>query len=218
MNPLDEITLRYITGWDAAITARTMALLIGLVLVWLASRLIWRRKEGAVAAVIWLLVGVLSLVFAFFPQQLVTLVVRTEYVVRIRIIAGAISLIVLFITLESIRRTHLQERYALLWVVTALTLLIAALFPHAVDLLRAVMGMNYVGAVVAVAFTFLVLVAFHFSISMSSMQTKQSRIAQRLAILESRLREMEQAHGELDSDFAQGRLKPKRDTKDRPGQ
>jgi len=104
---------------------------------------------------------------------------------------GGVSLIVLLITLESIRKTHLQERYALLWVTTAVVILMGCFFPDVVALFRAVTGMEYGAAMAAVAFVFLVMVSFHFSISLSSLGSKQSQIAQRVAILEERIREME---------------------------
>ena len=107
----------------------------------------------------------------------------------------AFSVVVLLITLESIRRTHLQERYALLWVGTGIVILVCVLFPRAVVLLRMLTGMRYTQALTAVTFTFLVLVAFHFSISISSSRSNQARIAQRLAILEERLRNLESRGG-----------------------
>ena len=74
---------------------------------------------------------------------------------------------------------------------TGLGLLGAAIFPQAVNLLRAVMGMRYIEAMDAVSFMFLVLLAFHFSISVSAMQSKLDRIAQRNAILEARVEALE---------------------------
>jgi hypothetical protein len=107
-----------------------------------------------------------------------------------RVIAAVISLGVLTITLESIRRTHLHERYAILWVVTSVVILFISLFPHAIDLLRALMGMSYVAALVAFAFVFLLLVAFHFSITLSAMQDKQAKMAQRIALLQEELKQL----------------------------
>jgi hypothetical protein len=43
-------------------------------------------------------------------------------------------------------------------------------------------------------------VAFHFSITMSSMELKQSKTAQRIAILEARLLEVEKVLGEKPGD------------------
>ena len=194
MNPtvVDDLIFRLTTGWGKAVIPRALIGLIGVLILAFIVRSIWKRDWSVFGAVLWLIAGGVFLTFSFFPQQIIHFVVSTEYMTRIRLLMGGVSVLVLLITLESIRRTHLQERYALLWVATALVLLACVLFPHAVDLLRAVTGMEYATAIAAVAFTFLVLVAFHFSISMSAMQSKQSKVAQKLAILEARVRELEQ--------------------------
>jgi hypothetical protein len=148
-----------------------------------------------VVAGLWLLAGLFMLAFAAAPQAMVTFIIGAEYILRLRIVMGGLSIFVLLITLESIRVTRLQERYALLWVATALVMLAAALFPQAVNILRAVLGVQYVEAMVALAFTFLVLLAFHFSISVSAQQSKLDKNTQRIAILEARIEELEKAAG-----------------------
>mgnify|MGYP003776835421 CR=1 FL=1 len=182
----------YLTGWHDALMPRIAIGLFGLLIVALLIRTIAAKKISLVPSLLWMLAGAALILFALFPQQLIRTVISTEYVVRMRVMMGFVSLLVLLITLESTRRARLQERYALLWVATALVILICAFFPNVVNLLRLLMGMNYTAAVVSVAFTFLTLVLFHFSISMSISQSKQSRIAQQLALLEARVRELEQ--------------------------
>lgn len=188
----NDLVFRLTTGWEEATVQRVIIGLIGILILAVTMRWMWKRDCNLLVAALWVIVGSAFLVFSIYPQQVIKFVIGTEYMTRIRTIMGGVSLLVLFITLESLRRTHLQERYALLWVATALVILACVLFPHAVDLLRAVTGMEYAAAIAAVAFTFLVLVAFHFSISMSSMQSKQSKVAQRLAILEARVKKLEQ--------------------------
>jgi len=192
---MQVLTERLITGWDAAIGWRMTFGVLALLILGLTVRLILKRDCSPIIAALWLVLGAVLGLFALFPQQFVDTVIKTEYMVRIRAIAGGISVLVLLITFESLRRTHLQERYALLWVATALVVLTAALFPGVVALFRAVTGMTYVSAVLAVTFTFLFLVAFHFSISVSGLQSGQSKIAQRLAVLEARLKRLESAKG-----------------------
>jgi len=188
---LDSLTLRLLTGWQQAVGQRVAVGLVGAAILLLTVRALLKKDCSLLAALIWLSAGSVLLVFSFIPQQFIRFVISKEYIVRIRFIMGGVSILVLLITLESIRRTHLQERYALLWVATALVIFFCVLFPHAVDLFRAATGMTYVTAIVAVTFTFIVLVAFHFSISMSITLCKQSKIAQRVAILEARLSEVE---------------------------
>jgi len=188
---VNNLAARLSTGWDDAAGVRVLVGVLGLAVLWMVLRAVVRRDGSLIVGLLWFVLGVLCLAFAAAPQRLINAVISTEYMTRIRIILGAISVLVLVITFESIRRTHLQERYALLWVATALVILVAACFPRAVALFRALTGMTYASAMLAVAFTFLVLVAFHFSISISGMQSKHSRLAQRVAILEARLRKLE---------------------------
>lgn len=195
-NPGFDIS-RYATGWDTAVAPRIAFAVLGALIVTITLRTIWKRDCSVLAAVLWLIAGATFLAFSIIPQQIINSVVKIDYMTRVRGILGGLSVFVLLITLESIRRVRLQERYALLWVGTATVILLAALFPHVVDLLRVVTGIGkYVNAVVTIAFTFLVLVAFHFSISHSAMQSKQSRIAQKVAMLEARLKELERASSE----------------------
>jgi hypothetical protein len=198
MNPntLDELSARLVTGWDEAFGARILFALLGAVILVFTVRALVRRESSLVIAALWLLAGLAFAGFSLQPQRIVTFAVRIPYMTRTRTIIGTLSVVVLLTTLEAIRRTHLQERYALLWVATALVLLIAAVFPPVVALLRALTGTDYATAVVAVAFTFLVLVAFHFSISFSAGQVRQTRMAQRIALLETRLRALESRDGD----------------------
>ena len=182
----------YLTGWQTAIVPRILIGLLGLLIVLMLARTIRSKRISLVPAILWSLAAAVLIIFSLFPQQLIRTVISTEYVMRMRIMMGFVSLLVLLITLESTRQARLQERYALLWVATALVILICAFFPSVVNLLRLLMGMNYTAAVVSVAFTFLTLVLFHFSISMSISQAKQARIAQKLALLETRVRELEE--------------------------
>jgi uncharacterized membrane protein YozB (DUF420 family) len=186
-----ELTMRYSSGWCEAVWQRSLLGLFGAAILLLVVRAIVRKNTGLIAILLWAVLGLFMAVFAAFPEAVINTVVNTEYMTRIRVVMGGVSVFVLLITFESIRKTHLQERYALLWVTTALVMLLGCFFPDAVTLFRAVTGMQYGAAMAAVAFVFLSMVSFHFSISLSSLQSKQSQVAQRVAILEERIRELE---------------------------
>jgi hypothetical protein len=190
-NELDESVLRFAMGWDSAVAARTMFALFGALVLILTIRVLWKRNCSPLAGMLWLLLGGMCVMFSIIPDTIVMIVLSAEYLTRIRFIMGGISILVLLITLESIRTTRLQERYALLWVVTALVLLLCAIFPRAVDLFRAITGMHYETALASVALIFLALVGFHFSTAMSAMESDRDKIAQKLAVLEKRVEELE---------------------------
>lgn len=191
----DQAVARFARGWDTALGPRIAIAAIGLLVVLFVIRSLIRRDTSLLVGTLWALAGAVLLVFAAFPQDVIGVIIDTPYLVRARLLMGGISVLVLLITFESIRRTHLQERYALLWVWTALVILLCTVFPDTVAVFRAITGMDYAAAIVAVAFTFLVLVAFHFSISLSASQSKQTKLAQRVAILEARVRELEKGSG-----------------------
>ncbi|MBW7909434.1 MAG: DUF2304 domain-containing protein [Kiritimatiellae bacterium] len=135
----------------------------------------------------------LSLLFAALAWnlQLLLEVNRITFLGRIRLLMGVLSFVVLLVTFEAVRRAHLRERYALLWMSTGIILLLCALFTDVLDFFCALFGMQYVTFVVAVIFTFLLLVAFHFSIALSRLSDDRSRLAQRCARLEARIEELE---------------------------
>ncbi|MDB4285589.1 DUF2304 domain-containing protein [bacterium] len=139
-----------------------------------------------------LALSALCLVFALWPQGVIDFIISTPYETRVRVNMGGVSILVLLITFEAIRSSRLQERYALLWIATALVVFTSALFPQTVSLFRALTGMEYATALVAMAFAFLILVAFHFSVSISSSRSKAARVAQKVALLEERLLRLEE--------------------------
>jgi hypothetical protein len=192
---ISELARRYAVGWEDAVFQRILIGVVGVAVVSLVVRALLRKNTGLIAVLLWFMLGAVLCVFAAAPQAVITTVIATEYLTRIRVMMGSVSVVVLLITFESIRKTHLQERYALLWVTTAVVLLMGCLFPDAVMLFRAVTGMDYGSAMAAVAFVFLVMVCFHFSISLSSLRSKQSQVAQKLAILEEKVRELEKRAG-----------------------
>ena len=110
---------------------------------------------------------------------------------RIRVLMGVVSVGVFLITLLAIRGYKLREKYAVLWLATAAMITLVAFFPQVVDVAREWFGMQYVTSVVAVVFTFLILVSFHFSIALSALNDKAAATASRCAILEARIQELE---------------------------
>lgn len=113
------------------------------------------------------------------------------YINRIRLLMGLLSFAVLFVTLEAIRMERLQERYAVLWVLTGLFILAGAVFIYLLDFFCNLLGMQYVTFIVAVVVTFLILVTFQFSMELSRFQDDRARLAQRCALLEARVAELE---------------------------
>lgn len=129
---------------------------------------------------------------------------QASQMARIRFLMGAVSAGVFLITMLAIRSYKLREKYAVLWLATAVMIILTAFFPHIVDKARVWFGMQYVTSVVAVVFTFLVLVSFHFSIALSALNDKAALTASRCAILEARIHELERRLGPVASASKEG--------------
>ena len=112
-------------------------------------------------------------------------------------IAGAVGL--LLFVLELVRRRALMERYALLWLLSSFVILGLAVFDDALAVIARQMGIvSAPNALFFVAVGFILLLLLHFSAAMSRLSDQSKVLAQRQAILEQRLSEVEQAQAESD--------------------
>jgi hypothetical protein len=104
--------------------------------------------------------------------------------------------ILLLVVLELIRSRRLQERYALLWLLTGVVILILAAWRGLLSWLSNLVGIAYPpSALFILAAFFILLVLLHYSTVISKLSEQNMRLAQRLALLEHRLREERQGGG-----------------------
>jgi hypothetical protein len=112
---------------------------------------------------------------------------------RVTIVAIVAAVWFLLVVLELVRRRRLGERYALLWLFTCLVVLVFAAWPSALSRLASAVGIAYAPtALFVVAGGFVLLVLLHYAVVVSSLTDRNTRLAQRVAILEERLRRLEQ--------------------------
>lgn len=127
--------------------------------------------------------------------------------VRIQIVAivGAAGL--LFIVLELVRRRRLLERYALLWLLSAVVLLGLAIWRGLLEEIAELVGIAYPpNALFFTAFAFVLVLLLHFSIAVSRLTDQSKVLAQRLAMLDERLRCLEAEPAAVD----EAELEPER--------
>jgi hypothetical protein len=109
-------------------------------------------------------------------------------------IAGVIaSVLLIAVILGLIRSRRLRERYALLWLVTGMVLLALSLWRGGLNTIAGWLGVTgYPPAVLfAVGTLFVILVLLHYSTVISKLTDQNSILAQKLALLESRLEQGE---------------------------
>ena len=109
---------------------------------------------------------------------------------RVSIAAAIAAGLLLLVIIELIRSRRLQERYALLWLLTGIVLLVFALWRGALVKVSDVVGINYPpSALFVMAAFFILLVLLHDSPVIAELAAKNLALAHRLALLENRLRE-----------------------------
>jgi hypothetical protein len=107
---------------------------------------------------------------------------------RIQIVSVAAAGGLLIVVLEAVRRRRLLERYALLWLLSALVLLVLAVWRNLLEVLASWVGIaSPPNALFFVAFGFVLVLLFHFSLVVSRLTDQTKVLAQRLALLEERV-------------------------------
>jgi hypothetical protein len=109
---------------------------------------------------------------------------------RVSLVGVAASLLLLFVVLELVRGRRLKERYALLWLATGVVLLVLSAWRGGLNTVAGWLGVTgYPPAVLfAVATLFILLVLLHYSTVLSKLTDENVELAQRIALLEQRVR------------------------------
>jgi hypothetical protein len=111
---------------------------------------------------------------------------------RVSIFAAIASILLLAVIFELIRSRRLQERYALLWMATGVVLLVFALWRDALGVLARTVGIAYPpSALFLLASLFILVVLLHYSTVISELAERNLMLAQRIALLEQKVKETE---------------------------
>jgi cell division protein FtsW (lipid II flippase) len=108
---------------------------------------------------------------------------------KVSIVAALASVILLAIVFELIRSRRLRERYALLWLLTGVVLLVLSLWRDGLNTIARWVGVQtYPPAVLfAVGSLFILAVLLHYSTVISKLSDQNSILAQRVALLEEKV-------------------------------
>jgi hypothetical protein len=110
---------------------------------------------------------------------------------KVSLAATAASLVLVLVVFELIRSRRLRERYALLWLVTGIVLVVLSAWRGGLNTIAGWLGVRgYPPAVLfAVGLLFVILVLLHYSTVISQLSDQNVILAQRLALLETKLEE-----------------------------
>jgi hypothetical protein len=111
---------------------------------------------------------------------------------RIQILIIFVAAVLLVGVLELVRRRRLLERYALLWLLSSIVLLALAIWRDALNEIADQVGVAYPpNALFIVGFGFVLWLLLHFSVAISRLNDQSKILAQRVGLLEERLRGIE---------------------------
>jgi hypothetical protein len=115
---------------------------------------------------------------------------------RTQLVAIMGAALLLLTVLEMVRRRRLMERYALLWLLSAVVLLALGIWSEALKTISHAIGVIYPpNALFFIGIGFILLLLLHFSSAVSRLNDQSETLAQRQALLDERLRRQEQLTG-----------------------
>ncbi len=113
---------------------------------------------------------------------------------RARLFAMVLGLVVLLVVVNLVRTKKLKEEFALLWLLTAVVLVLAPLFIDYLDLIAHALGIEYPPAFIfLLAIISLLFILFQFSMRISGFSDQIKVLAQELALLRAQVEELTRA-------------------------
>jgi hypothetical protein len=114
-----------------------------------------------------------------------------------RVVVIAIAVLVLVVVVELVRRRRLMERYALVWLLAAAGLFVLGVWQGLLTHLATDVGIRSApNALFALGFAFVIALLLSMTLVISRLSEETKQLAQRLALLNDRLRELERERSE----------------------
>jgi hypothetical protein len=116
---------------------------------------------------------------------------------RVQIISILGTAALLLSVLELVRRRKLLERYALVWLLSTMVLLALAIWRSALEEVAQTVGIaSAPNALFFLGFTAILVLLLHFSVAVSRLADQSKILAQRMSLMDERLRRAEEHNGQ----------------------
>ncbi len=110
---------------------------------------------------------------------------------RVQIVSIFVTAGIFGLVFELVRRRRLQERYALLWLFSAATMLALATWRDLLELFSDAVGIAYApSALFAIALGVVLILLLHFSLVISRLADQNKVLAQRVGMLQQQVDEL----------------------------
>ncbi len=178
-----QLISNFIYQWLGTALPQLFLLFLGILLVILVVTALWDRRINRLGGIFGVLTGLFMASIAL-EESIARFIGGLDPGLRLRLIAVLFSLSLLVLTGTAWAKTGLQKRYGLTWTAVSLIVLLTALFPGPLQSFPSLLGMHYGLAVAGLFIVFLLLLVFHFSITISDLYTDQQTLLERIRRLE----------------------------------
>ncbi len=121
-----------------------------------------------------------------------------EIATHLRIIIGILCFTLVGIIIELIRQNRLKEHYAIIWLLTAVSIFIFGIWPDSLNMISRIVRLHHLTTLFMVAFLFLLAIVLYFTLVISQLFDRNRRVTQEVAWLRfemEQLRQTGQEHG-----------------------
>lgn len=115
-----------------------------------------------------------------------------EIATHLRVVIGILCFTLVGIIIELIRQNRLKEHYAIIWLLTALSIFIFGIWPDLLNFISRIVQLHHLTALSMVAFLFLLAIVLHFTLAISQLFDRNRRLAQEVACLRYELEQLRQ--------------------------
>jgi len=113
--------------------------------------------------------------------------------IRNRMVALIVSVGMMLLIIELVRRRKLREEYSWLWLLTVSTILLLTVWFDLLKWITSLIGaMIPSSTIFMLAFLFLIFISLHFSVVISKLTNRNIELAQRYALLEFELNDLKE--------------------------
>lgn len=112
---------------------------------------------------------------------------------RLQIVAIIAVLLFFFCLFKLLKKNQVEMKYTLLWILSGVIMLVLAIFPQILDWFAGLVGVySSVNALLGVLICFGIMLMISFTVIISNEKKEIVRLVQEMAIIENRLRELEE--------------------------
>jgi hypothetical protein len=112
---------------------------------------------------------------------------------RLQLVALIAGILFLVMMIDLIRKNRVTVKYALLWLLSGVIMIVLAVFPHLLDLLAGLIGVySPVNALFAILLCCGLVLMISFSVIMSGNKKAIVKLTQEISLLENRIRKLEE--------------------------